>query len=70
MLLNAATTDPTVLDSTVARRLMTAYRLVYIGSYEQVLLIIAAVCVIVGVMVWFGLRARSEAEDLTLARER
>jgi hypothetical protein len=70
VLLDAATTDPTVLDSTVARQLMAAYQLVYIASYEQVLLIIAAVCVTVGAAVWFGLRARTESEDLTLVRER
>ncbi len=49
---------------------MAAYQVVYIASYEQVLLIIAAVCVIVGAVVWFGLRARTETEDLTLVRER
>ena len=70
VLLDTATTDPTVLDSTVARQFMAAYQLVYIASYEQVLLIIAAVCMVVGAVVWFGLRARTESEDLTLVRER
>jgi len=69
VMLDAATTDPTALDSVVARQLMAAYRLVYIASYEQVLLIIAAVCVIAGAAFWFGHRTRSEAEDLTLVRQ-
>jgi DHA2 family multidrug resistance protein-like MFS transporter len=69
-LLDAAATDPTALDSALAQRLMAAYRLVYIASYEQVLLIIAAVCLMASIAAWRSLRARTTTEELTLARER
>jgi MFS family permease len=70
VLLDAATTDPTALDSAFAQRLMAVYRGLYIASYEQVLLIIAAVCLIGGAAAWFSLRAKTEDEELTLAHER
>jgi MFS family permease len=77
-LLSAATTDPTALDSAAAQQLIAAYRLVYVASYERVLLVIAAVCFVgsaaaVGggrTTARLGLRARAESEELTLAGER
>jgi hypothetical protein len=68
-LLDAAATDPTAFESALAQRLMAAYRLVYIASYEQVLLIIAAVCLTASAATWLALRDRAAAEELTLARE-
>jgi MFS family permease len=68
-LLDAAESDPTVFESAVAQRLMAAYRLVYIASYEQVLLIVAAVCLIASAATWLALRDRAAAKELTLARE-
>jgi MFS family permease len=69
-LLDAAATDPTAFESALALRLMAAYRQIYIASYEQVLLIIAAVCLMASAATWLALRDRAAAEELTLARER
>jgi MFS family permease len=68
-LFDAATTDPTALESAFAQSLMAAYRLVYIASYEQVLLIIAAVCLIGGAAAWRSLRHRTEVKELTFVRD-
>jgi hypothetical protein len=69
LLLDAATTDSTALDSVAAQQLMSVYRVVYIASYEQVLFIIAAVCLIGSAAAWRSFRAKTEAEELTLVRE-
>jgi hypothetical protein len=49
---------------------MAGYQLVYVASYERVLLIIASVCLVAGAAAWFALRARTEHEELTLDTER
>lgn len=53
--LDPATPDAALLDPALAARLLSGYRLVYLAAYEQVLLVIALVCLIGSLLAWFGL---------------
>lgn len=53
--LDPATPDAVLIDPDVAARLLFGYKLVYLAAYEQVLLLIALVCLIGSLLIWFGL---------------
>jgi hypothetical protein len=61
--------DPSTLDPSVANQLVAGYHLSYIAAYDQVLLIIAAVCLIGSAVVWFALPTRTERGEIRLDAE-
>ena len=66
-LLDPNTPDPTTLDPTIAQQLVAGYDLIYIASFERVLLIIAAVCFVGAAVVSAGRRV--DLAHLTHARD-
>jgi hypothetical protein len=69
VLLDPNTPDPAMLDPAVAGQLMVGYQLIYVATYERVLLIIAAVCLGGAAVAWFGLWARTKEDEVILTLE-
>jgi hypothetical protein len=62
-ILNPATPDPD-LDPAVRDQLIAGYQLTYLAAYERVLLLVAAICLLGAVVVWWGLPHNARAAQL------
>ncbi len=53
--LDPATPDAALVDPAVAAQLLAGHQLAYLVAYEQVLLLVALVCLVGSLLAWFGL---------------
>lgn len=60
--LNPASPDAAAVDPAIAARLLAGYQLSYSLAFQQLLLVVAAICALGGLALWLGLPRREQPE--------